>query len=297
MNKTKISFKSISPIILSPRMEAALYKGVDFERVENEEGVKIIYPFYSREDRRFAADRVFASAEEYYIPASSLKGALLGNFGKEDSKKEQDEAKTEENNEKNTKKDIRERIWFRDIPIDSFKIKREAVFKFQYLYQDRTVRTSSKDQEKNASSELVYKTPRLEEFFPGVQVEMIKPEQTFAGEVLLRISEEEFRAILQESFEATEEKLKNYIEETKERREVISRWDLEENNSESQLERIREKLQQQLGGSKNLIFLGGYKGILSSLSNWDKEKHRVQNGFYIDRNTQLPYGLVEVRTL
>ena len=47
-----------------------------------------------------------------------------------------------------------------------------------------------------------------------------------------------------------------------------------------------------------MIFLGGYKGILGSLSQSDlsqqNKEPRITNGFYIDEETLLPYGLVEV---
>ena len=55
-------------------------------------------------------------------------------------------------------------------------------------------------------------------------------------------------------------------------------------------------IQIQLERKKNFIFLGGYKGLLGSLSQLEiKDKnHKIQNGFYIDENTLLPYGLVAV---
>ena len=65
----KIKFKTISPVILSPRMEKALYKGVDFKEVP-EGGMKslktgeigninMVYPFYSYEDRNLLYENCF----------------------------------------------------------------------------------------------------------------------------------------------------------------------------------------------------------------------------------------------
>ena len=56
----KLKFKTISPIILSPRMEKALYKDVDFKEVTSDkmsfedidmQNINIVYPFYSYESR------------------------------------------------------------------------------------------------------------------------------------------------------------------------------------------------------------------------------------------------------
>ena len=56
----KLEFTTISPVILSPRMQKALYKGVDFKgidkntknlKVEKSDNINIIYPLYSYEER------------------------------------------------------------------------------------------------------------------------------------------------------------------------------------------------------------------------------------------------------
>ena len=64
------------------------------------------------------------------------------------------------------------------------------------------------------------------------------------------------------------------------------------------LNKIKCNIQKQLSSNKNMIFLGGYKGILGSLSQFSSpqqdENHKITNGFYIDEETLLPYGLVEV---
>ena len=89
----KLKITTISSLILSPRMEKALYKGVDYKNINeniknsnivNINNINIIYPFYSYEERNLLPENEFLYAQEYYIPASSLKGALLSGTKNED---------------------------------------------------------------------------------------------------------------------------------------------------------------------------------------------------------------------
>ena len=264
----KLKFKTISPVILSPRMEKALYKGVDFKeiimkdtKIEKVENINIVYSFYSYDDRDLLSESNFSYANEYYIPASSLKGALLG------SKKDEEE------------NSFRNKLLFHDVKIRDIKLKN--LYKFQYLYEKKD------NNEKN-------KTPKYTIFFPGVAIEMLESKKEFESEILMKsseITEEIFMKKLNEVFASTKKKLDNYLKETKERIEYTQAC-------------VKEKLKEvennikQLDSNKNMIFLGGYKGILGSLSQSDlsqqNKESRITNGFYIDEETLLPYGLVEV---
>ena len=264
----KLKFKTISPVILSPRMEKALYKGVDFKeiimkdtKIEKVENINIIYPFYSYDDRDLLSESNFSYSNEYYIPASSLKGALLG------SKKDEEE------------NSFRSKLLFPDVKIRDIKLKN--LYKFQYLYEKKY------NNEKN-------KIPKYTVFFPGVAIEMLESKKEFESEILMKsseITEEIFMKKLNEVFASTKKKLDNYLKETKERIEYTQAC-------------VKEKLKEvennikQLDSNKNMIFLGGYKGILGSLSQSDlsqqNKEPRITNGFYIDEETLLPYGLVEV---
>ena len=264
----KLKFKTISPVILSPRMEKALYKGVDFKeiimkdtKIEKVENINIVYPFYSYDDRDLLSESNFSYSNEYYIPASSLKGALLG------SKKDEEE------------NSFRSKLLFHDVKIRDIKLKN--LYKFQYLYEKKY------NNEKN-------KIPKYTVFFPGVAIEMLESKKEFESEILMKsseITEEIFMKKLNEVFASTKKKLDNYLKETKERIEYTQAC-------------VKEKLKEvennikQLDSNKNMIFLGGYKGILGSLSQSDlsqqNKEPRITNGFYIDEETLLPYGLVEV---
>ena len=264
----KLKFKTISPVILSPRMEKALYKGVDFKeiimkdtKIEKVENINIIYPFYSYDDRDLLSEINFSYSNEYYIPASSLKGALLG------SKKDEEE------------NSFRSKLLFHDVKIRDIKLKN--LYKFQYLYEKKY------NNEKN-------KIPKYTVFFPGVAIEMLESKKELESEILMKsseITEEIFMKKLNEVFASTKKKLDNYLKEIKERIEYTQAC-------------VKEKLKEvennikQLDSNKNMIFLGGYKGILGSLSQSDlsqqNKEPRITNGFYIDEETLLPYGLVEV---
>ena len=285
----KIKFKTISPVILSPRMEKALYKGVDFKEV-SEGGMKslktgeigninMVYPFYSYEDRNLLYENCFSHAKEYYIPASSLKGALLGN------------KRGEEENR------FRSKILFKDIIIGNSHIRLRNLYKFQYLYQE------AKEKNYDEKQEIVYKAPKFLPFFPSVAIEMLETDTEFESEILFKLpkgSEEFFRNRLEESFHITKKKLENYIKETGCRIQVLNSW-LEAGKIKKQKEgsvdyidklgEIKNNIEKYLKSDEHMIFLGGYKGILGSLSQLD-EHHKVQNGFYIDECTLLPYGLV-----
>ncbi|MFC2471694.1 MAG: hypothetical protein ACFNVI_09890, partial [Lachnoanaerobaculum gingivalis] len=123
----KLEFTTISPVILSPRMQKALYKGVDFKgidkntknlKVEKSDNINIVFPLYSYEDRDLLSEKSFSYAKEYHIPASSLKGALL--VGK-----------------RGENEDIfRSKILFKDINIGKEDVELKNLYKFQYLYQE-----------------------------------------------------------------------------------------------------------------------------------------------------------------
>lgn len=290
----KLKFTAISPVILSPRMEKALYKGVDFKgikkdmensKIENVGTIKIIYPFYSYERRDLLDENDFSYANEYYIPASSLKGALLSGIKNED-----------ENS-------FRSSILFQDIKISKENIELKNLYKFQYLYQD------NKEENGNNGQGIVYKTPKFPKFgpfFPSVAVEMIESGKEFEGEILLRpeVSKEVLKNRLNKNFLVTKNKLENYIKEVEERIKNINSW-IEDGKLERQVEDSEgngnyiEKLKsiqrriKEIQNRKNIIFLGGYKGVLGSLSEINNTQ-KIRNGFYIDRETMLPYGLAEV---
>ena len=294
----KLEFITVSPVILSPRIEKALYKGIDFkEVVDNTKNLKIekeeniininfVYPFYSYEDRDLLSEKNFSYASKYYIPASSLKGALLVD------KTDKDESM------------LRSKILFRDISIGSQYIELNNLYKFQYLYQEVEGENNNGQENVNGKQKLEYKSPKFEPFFPGVAIEMIGIDKEFNGEILLKsgISEETLNRKLEESYYITKIKLDNYIKEIKQRIEKINSWikdgKLKEDDEKeyiNKLECVEQNIKSLVEKDVKIIFLGGYKSILGSLTTQLDENKKVQNGFYIDKESMLPYGLVEVK--
>jgi hypothetical protein len=265
----KLKFKTISSVILSPRVEKALYKGIDFKSIKNDDKTKMIYPFYSYCDRELDADKDYSKDDiDYYIPASSLKGALLC------------ENKTEE-------KSIRSKILVKDINRLKDNIKLDNLYKFQYLYKE-----DKKVEE--------YKVPKLEVFFPNIKIEMLKNGAEFNGEILLKgISKEDFIKKVKATSDSTKKKLEQYIAEVQKRLSEMSKWEQLAQGSKkfettkSNLKAIKDNLKLiENEENKYIFFLGGYKGVLGSISELPKEE--LRNGFYIDKEVNLPYGLVEV---
>lgn len=282
MIKGKITFKTLSPVILSSRMEGALYQGVDFKEVEKNTKIQIVYSFYSYCNRNLKAERPFEFASNYYIPASALKGALLGRAQSCDFPKEVIGEQEE--------KLFRSQMRFRDIEIKPTEIILENIHKIQYLYQNE-----STEKQENIDSTKVYKIPKLDVFFPSIQVEMLQAGTEFCGEILLKVEENTFKEKLKNNYKNTTQKIENYINEIDGRYQKIKKWKLSEKKLYDTLSNIKKSLQGYLDGEHKLIFLGGYKGLLASLNQLDTNNEKeIRNGFYIDPISHLPYGLVEV---
>ena len=293
----KLEFTTISPVILSPRMQKALYKGVDFKgidkntknlKVEKSDNINIVFPLYSYEDRDLLSEKSFSYAKEYHIPASSLKGALL--VGK-----------------RGENEDIfRSKILFKDINIGKEDVELKNLYKFQYLYQEAEGENDKGQAQPNEKQNLTYKTPKFEPFFSGVAIEMIGIRKKFEGEILLKadISEELLDNKLEENYSITKRKLDNYIDEIKQRIKNINSWikdgklekaEEKEEDCINLLKCIEHNIDSLIKDGKKILFLGGYKGILGSLTNKVDENQKVKNGFYIEEESMLPYVLVEVK--
>ncbi|RRD94677.1 hypothetical protein EII17_07140 [Clostridiales bacterium COT073_COT-073] len=293
MRKAVITYKSISPVILTSRIESALYKGIDFSRVASNDKIQIIYPFYSHDSRNLQEKSNFHKANSYYIPASSLKGALLGKLQYSDIKKvEKKTSKKETEKLEQEEISFRSQMRFRDVEIEPENIQLHNLEKAQYLYREGTIDDGNKK-----ITEKKYNAPIWEAFFPAIQVEMLKANVEFQGEIAFRAEENEFIETLNRNFKTTERKIANYIAEIENRLKKIEEWALADKKIVGELSDIKKKLQG-FQGKENLIFLGGYKGILAGLTNLTilkkEQREEVRNGFYVDKDSRLPYGLVEV---
>lgn len=268
--KYEIRITSITPLIFSNRMNDALYKGVDFDHDKTirefaEFDANIIYQFACHEDRSLRLDEAFRYAENYYIPASSIKGALCL-----------------EERYRNLK--------FQDIRVDKNMIGLSTLKKFQYLYQDE------------ALEERDPKAIRYDAYFPKIGIEMMKVKQCVVGEIwsggegLIDCNE-----IVSRIDAKTRDKLRTYLRQI----EVIQsqgflkelkKTETDQNAAICKLEEVKKNIHN-LSEQKNrqLAFVGGFKGLICSLNNYTfTEMKELRSGFYIDEETMLPYGLVDL---
>ncbi|MDY2986545.1 MAG: hypothetical protein SOR77_02795 [Peptoniphilus sp.] len=261
----ELKLKTVSPVILSSRNHSALYKGMDYKKTCSDK-FSIIYTFFSYENRIGKINEDFKKANSYYIPASSLKGSLL--------------LKT------NVENSFRRNIIFSDVLIDKEQLVLKNLMKFQYLYEN------SKDTSK------VNKIPKYDEFFPSIGIEMLKSDTNISVNIIIKKNElkNQLKENLDETFTETKEKLMRYYKEIDTRIEYIKNLKIKYADTKDVVEnlnKIKDSINHLIESDRNYIYLGGYKGVLACLKEI-KNKNNIRNGFYIDDEKMLPYGLVEV---
>lgn len=321
--KVKFKLRSISPVILSPRMQGALYKSVDFciETENNKEATKqqhteekindlkeggdrfcekelekynIIYPFYSHSDR-YNRGVGFPYVGDYYIPGSSLKGALTSKVNRE--------------------KLDGGVLTCTDIRVKACQIGIFSLNKVQYLYPKKA--QNSREGEQQGQE----KIPKLEEFFPNIGVEHLKSGQELTGEMAV----DDLKILLDELCNDLNKLMRLKIQNYKNEMDRITKLRSEENQacfkklksdsrfkisfSKSNKDNIEvlEHLVEELNSlekrideystthnKKAVLFLGGYKGLLGSISENLENKEEFRSAFYIDKATNLPFGIVEI---
>lgn len=300
INQYRLKITTISRVFTSPRANEALYKGIDFPQKSSPHSLKIsgeteysvIYPFYRQQDPNFGlnTDRM-----RYYIPASSIKGALA-------IQKEED----------------RRKIFCSDIFLEEKDICLGNVYKFQYIMKEED---SPPDQdESTVVTKTFQKSPQYEVFFPNVGMEMIERQVCCQATIRVNNADWDFgSAILRPLHCKTINKLENYQQELK-KLERLFRQNQNQIQNQTAIQYLTaakdniDQLLHQANTSKGeqtpkyLMFLGGYKGKLAANSNYDSYKNQkdIRYGLYFDhqKNTKegdidpkslLPYGLVQVQ--
>lgn len=273
MQKIKFKIRTISKVTISPRNFEALYAGIDYSNSEGK--YSIIYPFYSYSNRYNKNEEYYVLKEniDYYIPASSFKGALLRGVLK---------SKGASN--------IRKNIYCNDIKVKSENISLEDIYKFQYI--------------KEENKDIMY-----ERFFNNIKIEMIDRNKEFKGSIFVKnntkeednICEEKFKKeVLNKVHDITVRKLKDYKEELENILEKESNRDKKGKLLVARKYVAREIFTNEECTNKYLMFLGGFKGRIASVENYSSLKER-DKGLYFDTldniNPYLPYGLVELELL
>lgn len=260
MKKITYSMELLSSLIVSPRAGQALYHGIDIFRKEPlldpssdtpKRTAKVVYPFY-----QYGEYNVYDPEHaEYYLPGSSVKGALL---------------------QKNGESIQREKAHMMadDILIDRKQIVLRNLVKAQYV-----------DQWDNAC---------FNPFFDNVGVEMLKAGNKFCVELYLE-DNTAFEKILEDANRATVGKIHQmyeYLEKfinTGYNERFCSDVSIMLKKLCS-LEKSEDIIL--VGGYKGLLHSILLK---SQRRQKRKENGQPGNGIFLDRDTGLPHGLVRMR--
>lgn len=145
LNKYSYRLKTISRLVLSPREHQGYYMAAGdfgeeiYKRNNIEQGVKIIYPFY----QYGTYDGYHPEQTHYYIPGSSIKGAMLSYLNKQYSNK----------------------LLVDDVLVD---------YSHLGLHQLQKLQHASEETNKHAT---------IKKFFPNIAVEMIQADVEFLGQL------------------------------------------------------------------------------------------------------------------
>jgi len=272
MRKYTYKLKTLSPLILSPRSSMAFYKDalindcdeeyfkttyIDDKEKEQEKSYKILYSFY-----RYGEYDLFNPSEaQYYIPGSSIKGAL--------------------NLERKNKANSSLSFFVDDITGftgGNFEI--ISLKKSQYL--------------EALSNEENKKTPKITYFFDGtVGIEVMKKDVAFTGGI--RFCGEDINGMFEYATNQSHERLERYRKQVQCFKNGNNLTNDEMGSIASHLDDPNgfDKIDKQLDSlldKNNLIFLGGYKGLIRSVS---CEVDNFRSAIFVD-NEYLPFGIVEV---
>lgn len=269
MEKINLKLTTISKVILSPRDSGALYKDIDYSFLNYNQGqelskeVNMIYPFYSYTNRALSTENNIENIK-YYIPASSLKGAILTSL----------------------KEDDRKRILlFNDININPTDISLENLFKYQYLDSDTA-------------------KIKFEKFFENVGIETLQNGTSYDFYINLKenIDFESILTDLKsktiEKLNNYMRKLNKVIKNiTDNKTNVNYEFNLEISKELKQvIDNINSELNN-INDDEYILFLGGFKGKINSL-NGEINIDDIKSGFYlcdIGGKKYLPYGLVKLK--
>lgn len=256
VNKCEYTLETLSTIVISPRSSFAFYKGVDFgdADLKNEnmdvKNIKIIYPFY----QYGVYDQYSPEEAKYYLPGSSIKGALKS-------------------------PSYADRICMvDDIPLSKDDITLRILHKAQYLHP-----------QKNTSED---KEAKFGPFFESVGVEMIKANRIFTGTFF--VDDDIINKILDEANEETRNKIEEMIAYMTHFSEISDLSEITSfKNRLPVLKKYVQKLQKIINHKEQkIILLGGYKGLLLSINKSISDVDK--GAIYLDPQTLLPHGIVRI---
>lgn len=266
MKRYQYRLQTLSCLALSPRDHQGYYRAAQEFRLEElnlsphgdkfetaADKINIIYPFY----QYGAYPGYDPDHTDYYIPGSSIKGAILANESKS----------------------VGERTKSR-LMVDDISLRAE------HLHLHRLYKVQNMAPESESAIE-------LDEFFPNVAVEMLARDSEYVGEMFG--DGEHIRGCLSRAQAATERKLTGYVEllkspKTKDRK-INENTYLKINNMVENIDKLLDEMKK---GKSFTLLLGGFKGLALSreISNIDNAKSAI----YVDHveGSYLPHGLVRI---
>ncbi|MEK3713196.1 hypothetical protein [Paenibacillus sp. FSL R7-0333] len=231
--KYKYHLETVSSLIMSPRDHEGLYLAArDFQSEQlvkyisadetdksaAAKRIKIIYPFYQYGTYSYHPD-----STDYYIPGSSIKGALLSN----------DEGR------------LAPKLLVDDVPIKGTDLRLTQLQKLQYLSPDNG----------NATT--------LAPFFQNVAVEMLPAERKYTGEMFCKEDIHTYLQAAQERTAIKLSQLHVKLAAVLERNEIDEKTKPKviqlKDNVQIIMERSRERCFLLLGGYKGLSLSGPFK--------------------------------------
>lgn len=245
MKQVKIRLKTLSSIILTPREQT-------MKTIIQENKTGYLYQFYHY------GDTEDCGTKEYYIPGSSLKGAI----GKENIKPN--------------------RLFVDDIRICPENIEVKQLQKIQNLGTEHA--------EKQIAPAI-----KAEIFFPMVYVEMLNPDVTVQGEMFC---DGDLRSVFEQMHYQTIQRLKNWKDYRYAMITELSQNKSRRIQFEKETDIVAEKLEALVYRKDQkhyLMLLGGYKGkILMGVQNYKEKNELIPVSFFKDEKTSYPYGLTEI---
>lgn len=268
----KLTIDTLSYCIVSPRESQAFYEGIDFDKSDLNEELKetnVIYPFY----RYGTYDKYDPNEAEYYVPGSSIKGALL---------------KTTQEND-----DIRKKIMVDDIVINNKcgQIKLKKVWKYQNIHTDKNMNKTENSDNRKIEYQI---------FFQNVAFEMLSPGLSLVADIYINNAENQLKKVLENVHKTTNGQLDTLSKYLSEVENIIKvREKNLQNNEKDKFNKLKDSVKKQIENVKSikskkgyLMSSGGYKGLIRAL----KKNVEIEDkgAIFIDDETNLPYGIVEV---
>lgn len=303
INKITLSFKTLSYVISSPRESQAFYKGVDFEEkdiklssIDGINKINIIYPFHQYGQYKKYDD----SNKQYYIPASTIKGAIFNNdiknmLGYSNKTIMVDDAII--NNRDNIT--LKQLMKIQYLPKLDSNCAEHRCENNPVISQETGLKLRQLSPVDDISSLSSNKTTKYDIFFQNVAVQMLKPNSHFTCDVYYS-SDIDFNKILGKAFEIHKKNIVRYIKR-------IDQYDSIDIEIKNMLKMIKKDLNN-IKNTKKILCIGGYKGLIMSLVS-DKKLNanemllKQNSSFFLQtvdnesKSAFLPYGLVEVEII